>query len=37
MKMVMSGDVLMVAISGEDITEIHSTKTIITSHVPHSL
>ena len=36
MKMVMSGFVQMVAISGEDNTEIYSTLTIITSHVPHS-
>ena len=30
------GFVPMVATDGEDITEIHSTITIITSHVPHS-
>ena len=36
MKMVISGFVQMVAISGEDNTEIYSTLTIITSHVPHS-
>ena len=35
MKMGIPGFVPMVAISGEDITEIYSTLTIITSHVPH--
>ena len=36
MNMVMSGNVLMVATPGEDITEIHSTLTIISLHLLHS-
>ena len=36
MKMGMSGIVPMVATPGEDVTEIHSTLTIITSQLPHS-